>query len=85
MGWVTMQMELRLFFYSSHPLLHLGLSTTAWTLVVCRHIPWLHAFLILLWTATAYLLLWTAATYLFVSCGMAWDSLDLHIQLCPLH
>jgi Integrase zinc binding domain/RNase H-like domain found in reverse transcriptase len=31
-----------------------------------------------------YLLLWTATTYSFTSCGMAWDGLGLHIQLCPL-
>jgi hypothetical protein len=49
--------------FLSHPHLHLGLSTAAWTLTVHRRIPWLHASSILLWTATAYLLIWTAATY----------------------
>jgi hypothetical protein len=81
MGWVTMQMELRLFFPSSHPLLHLGLSTTVWTLLVCRHIPWPHVFLVLLWTATTYcygllLLTW------YSSYDVAWDGPDLRMYLC---
>jgi hypothetical protein len=37
-----MQMMWRLFFFI-HPYLHLGLSTTAWTLAVRHCIPWLHA------------------------------------------
>jgi hypothetical protein len=55
MGWVTMQRMRRLFF-SSHPYLHLGLSTAAWTLEVCRHIPWPHVPSLLPWTAAATLL-----------------------------
>jgi hypothetical protein len=42
--------------FLSHPYLYLGLSTAAWTLEVCRHIPWPHVPLILLWTATSTLL-----------------------------
>jgi hypothetical protein len=68
--------------FLSHPHLHLGLSTAAWTLEVCHHIPWPHAPSIPLWTATTTLLYWTAATYRFVSHGMARDGPDLCKHLC---
>jgi hypothetical protein len=81
MGWVTMQMMWRLFFLS-YPYLHLGLSTAAWTLKVCHHIPWPHVPSSLLRTAAVTLLQWTAATYRFVSRGMARDSPGLQKHLC---
>jgi RNase H-like domain found in reverse transcriptase len=42
--------------FLSHPYLHLGLSTAAWTLEVCCQFPWPHVPSSLLWTAATTLL-----------------------------
>jgi hypothetical protein len=80
MGWVTMQMELRLFF------LFLTLSN----ILNCPLLPGLsRCVIIFLGYMCSYhyygLMLWTATTYWFALHGKAWDSPDLHIQLCLLH